>query len=547
LWGTRRNTGKRQFLPFGAKIILFGPHHAGISDTNGTKLTRRCASILAMIDNNGCIMTAGLVHCVKSTEFPMTASTVIILLIVGVLGVFGCAAPTTAPLQANQAMLVRELPATTTSEVSAESTSIPSDRTSSHSIDSSPVPLPLPLEITEETLALPVPKAILETPKRAPVKVAKTDDVPKIPAVLSLDDAEALQKAPGPRADNRLLDLLERDLDKAVEKPTERRRLELSKEVSNHPKVRYFIDYFSRRGKPYFEKILARSGKYMPMIAKVLSEEGLPEELAYLALIESAFLPHSTSTQGAAGLWQFVPSTARLYGLRIDSWIDERRDPEKSTRAAAAYLKELHAIFGRWYLATAAYNAGPGAIDRAMQQTGAKDFWTLSQKAQLSEETRNFVPKFVAVAMIATNPEKYGFTNLQYESPLEYEEIEVSRPLRIGVLAEMAETDVATIRALNPALMANATPPGGESFALKLPVGKSPLFAKAYDAANERTLESQQAITHEVKRGETLFSIARRYGQEVGGLMRLNGLTSARLYVGQQLKVLLQSLGGKLK
>jgi membrane-bound lytic murein transglycosylase D len=225
--------------------------------------------------------------------------------------------------------------------------------------------------------------------------------------------------------------------------------------------------------------------------------------------------------------------------------LDERRDPEKSTRAAAAYLKELHNLFGRWYLATAAYNAGPGAIDRAMQQSGAKDFWTLSQRAQLSDETRNFVPKFVAVAMIATDPEKYGFATLQYDAPLEYEEMEVRRPLRIGVMAEMAETDVATIRALNPALLGNTTPPSSESFIVKLPLGSSSLFAKAYDSLQAGV--SEQAITHEVKKGETLFSIARRYGQEVSGLMRLNGLTNARLYVGQQLKILLQSWSGRLK
>jgi membrane-bound lytic murein transglycosylase D len=400
-------------------------------------------------------------------------------------------------------------------------------------------------EITEETLPLPVAKVIPDSSNRVPPRAAKSTDGIKIPMLLSPDDSAALQRTPGPRADNRLLDLLEKDLDKAVERPRERRRLEFSKEVSNHPKVRYFIDYFTNRSKASFEKILARSGKYMPMIAKVLSDEGLPEELAYLALIESAFLPQATSSHGAAGLWQFIPSTARLYGLRIDSWLDERRDPEKSTRAAAAYLKELHSLFGRWYLATAAYNAGPGAIDRAMQQSGAKDFWTLSQRAQLSDETRNFVPKFVAVAMIATDPEKYGFTTLQYDAPLEYEELEVRRPLRIGVMAEMAETDVATIRALNPALRGNTTPPSSESFIVKLPVGRSSLFAKAYDALEAGAAE--QAITHEVKKGETLFSIARRYGQEVSGLMRLNGLTNARLYVGQQLKILLQGWSGRLK
>jgi LysM repeat protein len=403
-------------------------------------------------------------------------------------------------------------------------------------------------DIKEETLAPSVPNTSIPAPKKIPAKLASADRNAKVADLLSLDDSGALQKTPGPRADEKLLHLLDRDLDKAVDRPRERRRLEFSKQVSNDPKVRYFIDYFSsKRGKPYFEKVLARSGKYIPMIAKVLNEEGLPEELAYLALIESAFSTSATSPQGAAGLWQFVPSTARLYGLKIDSWLDERRDPEKSTRAAAAYLKDLHNFFGRWYLATAAYNAGQGAIDRAMQQSGATDFWTLTRKAQLSDETRNFVPKFVAAAIIATNPEKYGFAGLEYESPLEYEEVEIQRSLRVGALAEMADTEVTTIRELNPSLRGKATPPGNGSFTVKLPVGKAAAFAKAYDAANEGLTEVAQAVTHEVKKGETLASIARRYGQEVGALMRFNGLTSARLYAGQQLKILIRSLGGRLK
>jgi len=473
----------------------------------------------------------------------MTAQTVISLLLLVFCGAFGCV-PSTVTLRANQAIFARELPEPSAGENPAPVSHKPFEP---EALDMPPLPLAEQSYIEEKTLALPAPTTVVDTAKRTTAKPAKIDDTPKSAPVLSPDDSAALQKTPGPRADNRLLDLLEKDIDKAVEKPKDRRRLEFSKEVSNHPKVRYFINYFSKRGKPYFEKILARSGKYMPMIAKVLNDEGPPEEPAYLSLIESAFLTNSTSTQGAAGLWQFVPSTARVYGLRIDSWMDERRDPEKSTRAAAAYLIELHSYFGRWYLATAAYNAGQGAIDRAIQQSGAKDFWTLSQKAQLSEETRNFVPKFVAAAIVATNPEKYGLVNLQYESPLEYEEVEIRRSLRIGMLAEMADTDVSTIRDLNPALRGNATPPGNESFIVKLPVGKSLLFAKAYDAGSERALESTESITHEVKKGETLFSIARRYGQEASVLMRLNGLTNARLYVGQQLKILLQSLSGKLK
>src|SRR5262249_13641591 len=176
--------------------------------------------------------------------------------------------------------------------------------------------------------------------------------------------------------------------------------------------------------------------------------EGVPEELAYLALIESGFVTHSSSSSGAVGLWQFVPGTARKYGLKIDSWVDERRDPLKSTRAAAAYLKDLHNYFGRWYLAIAAYNAGQGTIEKAMQSYGGKDFGTWRQKSKLNEERRNFVPKFVGGSWIAGDRKKSGFSELTYDPPMDYEEMEVMGSLRLVSLAEMAGTDPETIRAL---------------------------------------------------------------------------------------------------
>jgi membrane-bound lytic murein transglycosylase D len=341
-----------------------------------------------------------------------------------------------------------------------------------------------------------------------------------------------------------LLNLVEKDLDKAVEQPPARRRLEFSKAVTEDPKVRYFIKYFSGRGRGQLEILLGRSGKFMPMISKVLREEGLPEELAYLALIESGFNTGARSRRGAAGLWQFIPSTARLYGLRIDSWVDERRDPVKSTRAAAAYLKDLHSYFGRWYLATAAYNAGQGRIDRALQTTGANDFWTLGQKARLSEETRNFVPKFVAVSLMAADPQKYGLGDIQYEAPLDYEEVETETPLRLAAIAQMSETTLATIQELNPALLKNSTPPGDRWFRVKVPLQKAEVFARSYHQEIERKSQQPQVVTHEVKKGETLISIARRYGQKVSVLMKLNGLTASRLQVGQKIKVMLQGLRG---
>jgi membrane-bound lytic murein transglycosylase D len=349
-------------------------------------------------------------------------------------------------------------------------------------------------------------------------------------------------------ADNRLLELLEKDLDKALEQSKERRHLQFSKEVIDNPKVRYFVKYYSTTGRSRFQELLGRSGRYMPMIAKVLNQEGLPEELGYLALLESEFVVNTTSRNGAVGLWQFVATTARRYGLRIDEWVDERRDPVKSTRAAAAYLKDLHTYYGRWFLATAAYNAGPGTIDKALQQSGAKDFWSIKAKSQLREETRNFVPKFVAITLIAMDPKKYGLDDVRHETPLDYEEVELKKPLKLADLATLAETDVSTIRELNPALLHPSTPPGESNFRANLPVGKALVFlAKANEKLLDGDTEPTQIVTHEVKKGETLFSIARHYGLEVRALMAFNGLTTPRIRIGQTLRILLQSIRGTLR
>jgi membrane-bound lytic murein transglycosylase D len=349
-------------------------------------------------------------------------------------------------------------------------------------------------------------------------------------------------------ADNRLLELLEKDLDKAVEQPKERRRLQFSKEVVDHPKVRHFLNYYSNTGKASFQILLARSGKYMPMIAKVLNEEGLPDELGYLALLESQFIVTTTSRNGAVGLWQFVATTARQYGLRIDRWVDERRDPVKSTRAAAAYLKELHAYYGRWFLATAAYNAGQGTIDKALQQSGAKDFWSIKAKAKLSEETRNFVPKFVAIALIARDPAAYGIDGVRYEAPLNYEEVELHEPMKLAALAELTEMEVSRLRDLNPALLRDSTPPGEFGFRVNLPAERAAIYlARGHERTSEKGAASVQVVTHEVKRGETLFSIARLYGLTVRRIMEFNGLKTSQISIGQKLRILLESLRGKLR
>jgi Transglycosylase SLT domain/LysM domain len=350
------------------------------------------------------------------------------------------------------------------------------------------------------------------------------------------NDSSLSRPASGPRAEDRFLNSLEKDLNKTIDQPIERRRLEFSTAVIEHPKVRYFINQFSKSGRNDLEKALSRSGRYMPMIAQVLHEEGVPEELAYLALIESGFVIHSSSSSGAVGLWQFVAGTARRYGLKIDTWVDERRDPLKSTRAAAAYLKDLHNYFGRWYLAIAAYNAGQGTIEKAMQSSGATDFWTLSTNVKLKDETRNFVPKFVAASLIANDPQKYGFSELTYDPPMDYEEMEVQGSLRLASLAEKAGTDPETIRELNPELLQSRTPPEDSAFRVKLPAGHAAIFAQSNQEGETRP---SPFLTHEVKKGETLFAIARRYGQHVRSLMELNGLTNPTLRVGQLLKVIM--------
>jgi membrane-bound lytic murein transglycosylase D len=362
-------------------------------------------------------------------------------------------------------------------------------------------------------------------------------------AGLASDPEPVSDPAASLRADNRLLELLDKDMDRAVAESAEHRRLQFSKHVVGNPMVRHFVNYYSGSARRYFRELLERSGKYLPMISKVLNQEGLPEELGYLALIESEFNVDVKSPSGAVGLWQFVAGTARSYGLRIDEWVDERRDPVKSTRAAAAYLKDLHDRYGRWYLATAAYNAGPGRINRAMKSSGANDFWSLSQKASLSEETRNFVPKFVAIVLIASDPQSYGLDEIEYAPPLDYEEVELPWPMPLALLANWADSDIATLRELNPAILRHTTPPGERGFRINLPVGHADVYlARAHEKFGGNNAQPVRILTHEVRKGDTLYAIAKRYGQQVRALMEFNGLSHARLRIGQKISILLNEM-----
>jgi soluble lytic murein transglycosylase-like protein/LysM repeat protein len=492
-----------------------------------------------------CIGNLVLVPFAGSQLFSMLANKVIFVLLLAACGTSGCATierwyalPVTIQNRVSPAPPVAN-------DLSTPAISSPASTPATVAIVDPPIPVetgpaPAGKERAPALRSAPAASRALPEPKseRTEIREQAATTTNKPPPIAGATPAPSTL-----RADNRLLELLERDFDQAVEQPAEPRRLQFSKEIVTNPKVRHFVRYYSTTAKGHFQRMLERSGKYMPMIAKVLKQEGLPEDLGYLALLESEFIVNTTSPSGAVGLWQFVAGTARKYALRIDEWVDERRDPVKSTRAAAAYLKDLHEHYGRWYLATAAYNAGAGTISKAMKSSGAKDFWSLSQKARLSEETRNFVPKFVAIALIAKDPGKYGFNPIEYAAALDYEEVELPWSMKLETVAEMAESDAAAVRELNPALLRNTTPPGEGGFRVNLPVGKSAAYlARVDEKSKEKEAEAVQMVTHEVRKGETLFAIARHYGQEVRALMEFNGLTTARLRIGQKLRILLEGI-----
>lgn len=364
-----------------------------------------------------------------------------------------------------------------------------------------------------------------QTKKEVQEKSTKTQQEP--PTVL--------QEAPGPTADDQLLDLWQRDLDQAMQQPAGRRKIQFSMPVVENERVRYFVNFFCGKKRDFFERSLARSGRYIPMMAAILREEGLPEDLVYLSLIESGFSPYAYSPAKAVGPWQFIRSTGLRYGLKINGWVDERRDPYKSTRAAAAYLKDLHLQFGEWFLAAAAYNAGEGKVEKAVNRSRTNDFWRLSQKTYLNSETRNYVPKFIAAALIAAAPEKCGFEDVLYESPMEYDEVIIKRPLKLKTVAELTNTTEETIKELNPALLRNLTPPSKDGFVLRVPAGSGEIFAQAYELLPESA--KVRMITHKVKKGETLTGIAKSHRLSVSRLMELNNLKSHRLQVGQELIV----------
>ena len=282
------------------------------------------------------------------------------------------------------------------------------------------------------------------------------------------------------------------------------------------------ITLFTERIKEKFTLWLSRSGKYVELMKEILKGENIPEEMVFIPLIESGFSPNACSPARAVGYWQFIASTARKYGLKINWWMDERRDPVKSTIAAASYFKDLYSMFGSWNLAMAAYNAGEGKILKAINKSNTDDYWSLLNTKYIRNETKDYVPKFIAASLIANSPEDFGFKELEYHPPLNYDEVSIQSPLDLQVVADCAETTVDVIKELNPELRRWCTPPDVPEYILRIPEGKKDVFLKNLSLIPEDERFSMDTYT--VRRGETFQRISKRTGIPVQVILDLNSL-----------------------
>lgn len=449
------------------------------------------------------------------------------------------------------------------------------------------------------TSAAPAP-ATAAAPAMAPA-VASSHDAE---AAQALDEALDAAEQPGDIAENdpdfvtELDDLIEDtpDAEAIADSPQATPSDPQGIPLVYNARVQKLITYFKGRGRERFELWLSRSGAYVPLMQEILVNAGLPSDLVYLALIESGFSPYAYSTAAAVGFWQFIPPTGKRYGLRIDDWIDERRDPVKATHAAARYLKDLYGLFGDWHLAAAGYNAGENKIARAMRKYDSNTFWGLLAGRYLKAETKDYVPKLIAAITIAKDPAAHGF-NPQYHEPFTHATVVVAGGLDLRKAAYAAGVTFTTIKRLNPELRRWMTPPAKAVYTLRVPVGAEAGFAERLAMApedgdmpfREVTLGKKDTVAKvaalynvsvadlklanpklstrpgarllvpvaedglryaerppkgratrsvvRVRRGDTLSGLARKYGVSVSALAKHNGIKGSALRAGQRLRI----------
>jgi len=305
--------------------------------------------------------------------------------------------------------------------------------------------------------------------------------------------------------------------------------------LSQHQRVDKLINRYSGASKKMFARWLERAGRYVPKIQMIFADEGVPLDLAYLAMIESGFNVRAYSWAHAAGPWQFIESTGRIYGMKNDWWQDGRLDLEKSTRAAAKHLKYLHKRFdGDWYLAVAAYNAGGGKVRKAVRKSGSRDFWVLTKGRVLRDETKNYLPKLLAALSIVKDLDGYGFSSLKFYEPLEYETITLETTTDLETIAGFSDISYQDLKELNPELKRWCTPPGVIDYQLKVPFG----YAGQVQALYAQLPSNQRARyhRHQIKSGDTLQVIARKYRIRVDDIVTMNKIRNPRaLQIGHNL------------
>jgi len=293
-----------------------------------------------------------------------------------------------------------------------------------------------------------------------------------------------------------------------------------------------YISYFSNRGRGVFERAFARSGRYRDMMLPILKEEGVPQDLIYLAQAESGFHPLAVSRVGARGIWQFMGSRARGYGLHHNMYVDDRQNPEKSTRAAARHLKDLYNQFGDWYLAMAAYNSGPGTVQAAVKRTGYADFWELYRRNVLPRETRNYVPIILAVTIMTKNLSQYGFDDVSMDGPLKFDTVTINYPVDLRLVAQCIGATQTDIQELNPSLLRLTTPRDGK-YDLHLPAGTKDQYQTAI-----ASIPPEMRLWwryHTVREGDTLASLSRTYRVTVKSIVQANSLDGTELLADSKL------------